>query len=132
MPQASPIVVDGLDHSFGSGDLRKQILFGINTEIPAGQIVIVTGPSGSGKTTLLTIVGALRSAQSGSVRGPARAVSAEVRAGFVAAPAGNSPARLILLTLTPAGFLVRPLGGIRTARPAQVRPLRGAANRVLA
>jgi putative ABC transport system ATP-binding protein len=68
MPQTSPIVVDGLDHSFGSGDLRKQILFGITTEIPAGQIVIVTGPSGSGKTTLLTIVGALRSAQTGSVR----------------------------------------------------------------
>jgi putative ABC transport system ATP-binding protein len=68
MPQASPIVVEGLDHAYGSGNLRKQILFEISAEIPAGQIVIVTGPSGSGKTTLLTIVGALRSAQSGSVR----------------------------------------------------------------
>ena len=64
----SPIVVDGLNHAFGKGALRKQILFDISTEIPAGEIVIVTGPSGSGKTTLLTIVGALRSAQSGSVR----------------------------------------------------------------
>ncbi len=64
----APVVVDDLDHAYGKGDLRKQILFGITTEIPAGEIVIVTGPSGSGKTTLLTIVGALRSAQSGSVR----------------------------------------------------------------
>jgi len=68
MSAAAPIVVRGLSHAFGKGALRKQILFDISTEIPAGEIVIVTGPSGSGKTTLLTIVGALRSAQSGSVR----------------------------------------------------------------
>ena len=37
-------------------------------EIRKGEIVIVTGPSGSGKTTMLTLVGALRSAQEGSVR----------------------------------------------------------------
>jgi len=64
----APIVIDGLNHAFGQGELRKQILFDISTEIPAGEIVILTGPSGSGKTTLLTIVGALRSAQDGSVR----------------------------------------------------------------
>jgi putative ABC transport system ATP-binding protein len=68
MAQASPIVVEGLDHAYGTGALRKQILFGISAEIPAGQIVIVTGPSGSGKTTFLTLVGALRSAQTGSVK----------------------------------------------------------------
>lgn len=65
---ADPVVVEDLDHAYGTGELRKQILYGISAEIPAGEIVIVTGPSGSGKTTLLTIVGALRSAQSGSVR----------------------------------------------------------------
>ena len=63
-----PISVSGLNHSFGKGDLRKQILFDVSTEIQAGEIVIVTGPSGSGKTTMLTLVGALRSAQEGSVR----------------------------------------------------------------
>jgi putative ABC transport system ATP-binding protein len=68
MAQASPIIVEGLDHAYGTGALRKQILFGISAEIPAGQIVIVTGPSGSGKTTFLTLVGALRSAQTGSVK----------------------------------------------------------------
>jgi putative ABC transport system ATP-binding protein len=64
----SPIIVEDLNHAFGKGALRRQILFDISTEIPHGEIVIVTGPSGSGKTTLLTLVGALRSAQEGSVR----------------------------------------------------------------
>jgi putative ABC transport system ATP-binding protein len=63
-----PIAVEGLNHAYGRGELRKQILFDVAVEIQAGEIVIVTGPSGSGKTTLLTLVGALRSAQEGSVR----------------------------------------------------------------
>ena len=67
MSSTAPIKVSGLNHAFGKGDLRKQILFDITTEIPEGEIVIVTGPSGSGKTTLLTLVGALRSAQEGSI-----------------------------------------------------------------
>jgi putative ABC transport system ATP-binding protein len=67
MSDTAPIKVKGLSHAFGKGDLRKQILFDITTEIPKGEIVIVTGPSGSGKTTMLTLVGALRSAQEGSI-----------------------------------------------------------------
>lgn len=68
MAETAPVLVENLNHSFGKGALRKQILFDVSTEIPAGEIVILTGPSGSGKTTLLTIIGALRSAQTGSVR----------------------------------------------------------------
>jgi putative ABC transport system ATP-binding protein len=68
MSAPAPVVVEGLDHYYGRGPLRRQILHGVTTTIPAGEIVIVTGPSGSGKTTLLTLVGALRSAQEGSVR----------------------------------------------------------------
>jgi len=67
MVQSPPIRVQGLNHSYGKGELKKQILFDVSVEIQAGEIVIVTGPSGSGKTTLLTLVGALRSAQEGSV-----------------------------------------------------------------
>ena len=67
MAQSPPIKVEGLNHSYGKGELKKQILFDISVEIQAGEIVIVTGPSGSGKTTLLTLVGALRSAQDGSL-----------------------------------------------------------------
>jgi putative ABC transport system ATP-binding protein len=65
--ETPPIVVRDLNHAYGKGELRKQILFDVSVEIRAGEIVIVTGPSGSGKTTLLTLVGALRSAQEGSV-----------------------------------------------------------------
>ncbi|OKH52620.1 ABC transporter [Calothrix sp. HK-06] len=64
----SVISVQNLDHFFGSGQLRKQVLYDINLEIRRGDIIIMTGPSGSGKTTLLTLVGGLRSAQSGSLR----------------------------------------------------------------
>lgn len=62
------ISIKNLDHYFGYGQLRKQVLYNINLEINTGEIVIMTGPSGSGKTTLLTLVGALRSAQSGSLQ----------------------------------------------------------------
>lgn len=62
------ISVQHLDHFFGQGQIRKQVLFDINLEINTGEIVIMTGPSGSGKTTLLTLVGGLRSAQSGSLK----------------------------------------------------------------
>jgi len=57
-----------LNHYFGQGNLRKQVLFDINVQIAPGEIVILTGPSGSGKTTLLTLMGSLRSAQEGSLR----------------------------------------------------------------
>ncbi|MBF2003912.1 DevA family ABC transporter ATP-binding protein [Chlorogloeopsis fritschii PCC 9212] len=62
------IAIQNLNHYFGKGQLRKQVLFDITLEINAGEIVIMTGPSGSGKTTLLTLVGGLRSAQEGSLR----------------------------------------------------------------
>ncbi len=64
----APIQIEHVNHFFGDGALRKQILFDVSTEIRAGEIVIVTGPSGSGKTTLLTLMGALRTVQEGSVR----------------------------------------------------------------
>ncbi|WP_026100200.1 DevA family ABC transporter ATP-binding protein [Fortiea contorta] len=64
----SAIVIKNLNHYFGEGGLRKQVLFDINLEISVGEIVIMTGPSGSGKTTLLTLMGGLRSAQEGSLQ----------------------------------------------------------------
>src|SRR5689334_10956018 len=61
------ISIKGINHYFGRGALRKQILFDISADILPGEIVINTGPSGSGKTTLLTLIGALRSVQKGSL-----------------------------------------------------------------
>jgi putative ABC transport system ATP-binding protein len=59
--------VHGLNHYYGEGEARNQVLFGNSIEIPAGQLVVMTGPSGAGKTTLLTLIGALRSAQEGRI-----------------------------------------------------------------
>lgn len=56
-----------LNHYFGEGDLRKQVLFDNCLTIYPGEIIIMTGPSGSGKTTLLTLIGALRRVQEGEL-----------------------------------------------------------------
>jgi putative ABC transport system ATP-binding protein len=56
-----------LNHYYGQGSLKKQVLFDINLQIDRGEIIILTGPSGSGKTTLLTLMGSLRSVQEGSL-----------------------------------------------------------------
>ena len=61
------ISITHLNHYYGQGSLRKQILFDINLQIDRGEILIMTGPSGSGKTTLLTLMGSLRSIQDGSL-----------------------------------------------------------------
>lgn len=64
-----PIVeIAHLDHYYGRGSLRKQILFDVHLVLRSGDVIIMKGPSGSGKTTLLTLMGGLRSPQSGSLR----------------------------------------------------------------
>ncbi|AFZ59836.1 DevA family ABC transporter ATP-binding protein [Anabaena cylindrica FACHB-243] len=69
MNSTEPVIaIKNINHYYGRGVLRKQILFDINLEIYAGEIVIMTGPSGSGKTTLLSLIGGLRSVQEGSMR----------------------------------------------------------------
>jgi putative ABC transport system ATP-binding protein len=63
----SAISISNLSHYYGTGVLKKQILFDIQLDIQFGEIVIMTGPSGSGKTTLLSLIGCLRSIQEGSL-----------------------------------------------------------------
>ncbi|MGL5943268.1 MAG: DevA family ABC transporter ATP-binding protein [Waterburya sp.] len=60
--------IQNLNHFFGEGKLKKQILFDINLVLNSGEVIILKGPSGSGKTTLLTLMGGLRSPQSGSLQ----------------------------------------------------------------
>lgn len=62
------VQVRGLNHFYGKGELRKQVLYDNNLDLTRGELVIMTGPSGSGKTTLLTLIGALRTVQEGSLK----------------------------------------------------------------
>ncbi len=62
------VSIDRLNHYFGKGSLRKQVLSDISLQVGKGELVIMTGPSGSGKTTLLTLMGGLRSPQEGSLK----------------------------------------------------------------
>ena len=62
------LAVSELNHFYGSGTLRRQILFDVAASIDPGEIVLITGPSGSGKTTFLSLAGTLRTVQHGSIR----------------------------------------------------------------
>jgi putative ABC transport system ATP-binding protein len=64
---AAAVGVEGLNHYYGEGVARNQVLFDNRIEVPPGQLVVMTGPSGAGKTTLLTLIGALRSVQEGRI-----------------------------------------------------------------
>ena len=67
--EAHPIVrVDAVNHYYGEGQTRNQVLYQNCIDIGPGQLVIMTGPSGSGKTTLLSLIGALRSVQEGMIQ----------------------------------------------------------------
>ncbi len=68
MIPSATISVTKLNHAFGQGILRKAVLTDIDLVIYPGEIVILTGHSGSGKTTLLSLIGGLRSVQSGSLK----------------------------------------------------------------
>lgn len=65
---ASIITASGLSFAFNDGPVKRNVLNDVNLDIFPGEIVILTGPSGSGKTTLLTLIGALRTAQHGSLK----------------------------------------------------------------
>jgi putative ABC transport system ATP-binding protein len=57
----------GLNHYFGLGDARRQVLYDVHLAMYPSEIVIMTGPSGSGKTSLLVLAGGLRQVQEGSL-----------------------------------------------------------------
>ena len=62
------ISAQDLRHSYGEGALKTEILHVLDFQINAGEVTLLVGPSGSGKSTLLTLVGALRSVQTGSLK----------------------------------------------------------------
>ena len=67
-PPGEPLLrVRGVNHSFGTGETKTQVLFDNNLEVMPGEMVIMSGPSGSGKTTILTLIGGLRGIQEGEI-----------------------------------------------------------------
>src|SRR6516165_9844395 len=67
-PDGQPLLrLTSVNHGFGSGDTRTQVLYDNNLAVQPGEIVIISGPSGCGKTTLLTLIGGLRTLQEGNI-----------------------------------------------------------------
>ena len=59
------VSINNLSHFYGKNENKKQVLNNVNLNIDKGELVLLKGPSGCGKTTLLTLIGALRTCQSG-------------------------------------------------------------------
>lgn len=58
----------GLTRSFSQGDVRIDVLRGVDLSVAPGEIVALLGPSGTGKSTLLQAVGLLEGGFGGSIR----------------------------------------------------------------
>jgi iron(III) transport system ATP-binding protein len=76
------LAVSGLTKAFGG----RQVLCGIDLEVPESSLTAILGPSGSGKTTLLRTIVGFEQADSGTVSlggivvdGPGRYLSSEKR-----------------------------------------------------
>ena len=61
------VSINNLSHFYGINENKKQVLNNVNFFIESGELVLLKGPSGCGKTTLLTLIGALRTCQSGDL-----------------------------------------------------------------
>jgi len=61
------VSINNLSHFYGINENKKQVLNNVNFYIESGELVLLKGPSGCGKTTLLTLIGALRTCQSGDL-----------------------------------------------------------------
>jgi phospholipid/cholesterol/gamma-HCH transport system ATP-binding protein len=66
LPSAETDLVTLHNVSFGYG--KREVLSGIDLNVPRGKVVAIMGGSGSGKTTILRLIGGQLRAQSGVVR----------------------------------------------------------------
>lgn len=61
------ILVKDVHKHFGVGDVKVEVLKGIDMEIRKGEFISIMGPSGSGKSTLLYLIGGLDQPTVGNV-----------------------------------------------------------------
>jgi putative ABC transport system ATP-binding protein len=67
-PANEPVIrLEGVDKTFGEGELAVHALSDASLEIERGQFVVVLGPSGSGKTTLMNLIGGIEPATGGKI-----------------------------------------------------------------
>jgi len=59
------IHLTGITRHFKNGEVRTEVLKGINLTVKKGEFVSIMGPSGSGKSTLLNLIGCLDRPSSG-------------------------------------------------------------------
>ncbi|MCK6208450.1 ABC transporter ATP-binding protein [Bacillus infantis] len=59
--------MDEVKKTFTNGEVKEEILKGINLSLKEGEIIALVGASGSGKSTLLTIAAGLQPASEGQV-----------------------------------------------------------------
>jgi putative ABC transport system ATP-binding protein len=75
----------GVRRSFTAGGTPTPVLRGIDLDVPAGRLTMVSGPSGCGKTTLLCLLAALLEPDAGEIEvlgQPLGALDARARALF--------------------------------------------------
>lgn len=59
--------IDKVRKTFTNGEMKEEILKGVNLSLREGEVTALVGASGSGKSTLLTIAAGLQSASDGHV-----------------------------------------------------------------
>ena len=59
--------LSSIEHTFGQGRRKLEILTGADLHVMPGEIVALTGPSGAGKSTLLHIAGLLEIPDAGTI-----------------------------------------------------------------
>lgn len=85
--RAPLLEVRHVDHSYG----QVQVLFGVDFEVQAGEIVALLGTNGAGKSTVLRVVSGARAAQPWhrALRRPGRHVARRRTSGAARHPAGR-------------------------------------------
>lgn len=68
MSDGSVLALAAVAKSYQQGEVRVDVLTGVDLAIAPGEVVALTAPSGAGKTTLLQIAGLLDRPDAGTVR----------------------------------------------------------------
>ena len=63
----SILTLRSVTKTFIMGEVKVEVLRGVDLEIPARRITVILGPSGSGKTTLLNLIGGIDAPTTGEL-----------------------------------------------------------------